>query len=78
VELREDDLRDELSGFDAIQIRIGEVRSAYDIDAIRQEHTVRGQFVNDVLAADLSLDEERRVLMSGLRALDGRADLEVL
>lgn len=78
VELREDDLRDEMSGFDAIQIRIGEVRSAYDIDAIRQEHTVRGQFVSDVLAADLPPDEERRVLMSGLRALDGRADLEVL
>ena len=78
VELREDDLRDEMKQFDAIQIRIGQVRSAYDIDAIRQEHTVRGRFVKDVLAVGLLADEERRVLISGLRALDGRPDLEVL
>jgi exonuclease SbcD len=78
VELREGDLRDEMGGFDAMQIRIGEVRSAYDIDAIRHEHTVRGQFVSEVLAADLPPGASRRVLVSGLRALDGRADLEVL
>lgn len=78
LDLRAEDLRAELPGFAAVQVRSGELRLAYDIDAIRQEHTVRGQFVNEVLAAGLAADEERRVLATGLRALDGRSDLEVI
>ena len=78
VDLREIDLREAMRSFDAVQIRIDELQNGYDIEAIRREHTVRGQFVTDVLAADLPSDEERRVLISGLRALDGRNDLEVL
>ena len=79
VELHESELRDVLlSRFEAARIRRGELRAGYDLDAIRRENTVRGQFVNDVLDADLSGDEQRRVLMTGLRALDGRDDLEVL
>ena len=34
--------------------------------------------VRDVLAAGLAPDEERRILITGLRALDGRNDLDVL
>ena len=51
--------------------------SAYDIEALRRERTVRGQFVRDVLAAaDLDDEQRRRVLVTGLRALDGRDDLD--
>ena len=79
VELRENDLRDLLlPRFDAALIRRGQLRAGYDLDAIRNEHTVRGRFVNDVLEADLAEDERRRVLITGLRAFDGRDDLEVL
>ncbi len=63
--------------FEAAQIRKGDLRSAYVIKEIREEPTVRGQFVNDVLKANLPSDEERRILITGLRALDGRSDLDV-
>ncbi|MCC6237273.1 MAG: metallophosphoesterase [Dehalococcoidia bacterium] len=78
AELREEDLRSAMRGFESVQIRIGDLRAGYDIDAIRAEQTVRGQFVNDVLSAGMTADIERRVLMTGLRALDGRSDLEVI
>ena len=79
VVLHEDELRDYLlTRFDAAQIRRGELRAGYDLDSIRQEPTVRGRFVNDVIEAGLPEDEQRRVLITGLRALDGREDLEVL
>ena len=79
VDLREDDLRHVLLGaFDAVQVRLGDLRAGYDLAAIRAEHTVRGAFVSDVLDSDLPEDEQRRVLTAGLRALDGRDDLDVL
>ncbi len=55
------------------------VHPAYDIEALKHEKTVRGQFVSDVLESDAfaSEAERRRVLVTGLRALDGRQDLEV-
>jgi exonuclease SbcD len=62
---------------DAVVLRVGQVSTRYDLDALRAETTVRGQFVRDVEAADLDEDERRRVIVTGLRALDGRADLEV-
>ena len=51
----------------------GASSSAHDLDALARERTVRGQFVRDV-RADPSLDEDTRtrVLLAGLRALDGR------
>ena len=79
VVLHEDELRHYLlTRFEAAQIRRGELHAGYDLDAIRQEPTVRGRFVNDVIEAGLPGDEQRRVLITGLRALDGREDLEVL
>ena len=48
------------------------------MESIRQEPTVRGQFVRDVLDSDLADDEKRRVVVTGLRALDGRTDLDAL
>jgi exonuclease SbcD len=78
VEVVEDDLRAAIPEFDGVQIHIGAVQTAYDIEALRHEQTVRGRFVTDVLDAGLASDEERRVLTMGLRALEGRSDLEVL
>ena len=62
-----------------VSYRFVSLRSAYAIEQIAQEQTVRGQFVRDVLAAGgLPEDQRRRVLITGLRAFDGRPDLEVI
>jgi DNA repair exonuclease SbcCD nuclease subunit len=65
---------------DALLPRLGNIFIAYDFGRLKEEQTVRGQFVRDVQAdSSLSDDERRRVLVTGLRALDGRGDeLEVL
>ena len=78
ISVTESDLRDAMPAFDAVQIRLGELRPGYDFEKLRGEPTVRGQFVADVMDEGLDPDEERRVLVAGLRALDGRRDLEVL
>ena len=57
----------------------GGLKVAYDPDLIKLESTVRGQFVRDVLTrSDLDDDLRQHVLITGLRALDGRADLSAL
>ena len=78
VSFTESDLRDAMGAFDAVQVRQGVLRAGYDFEALRVEPTVRGQFVADVLNAGLDPVEERRVLTTGLRALEGRHDLEAL
>ena len=79
VDLREEELRLALlDSFDAVQVRFGALHAGYDIEEIGREQTVRGQFVQDVLAAGLPEGETRRVLAAGLRALEGRTDLETL
>lgn len=79
VDLREEDLRLALlESFDAVQIRFGALHAGHDIEETGREQTVRGQFVRDVLEAELPEDEARRVLEAGLRALEGRTDLETL
>lgn len=79
VDLREEDLRQVLlESFDAVQVRFGALHAGYDVEEIGREQTVRGQFVRDVLEAGLEEDETRRVLTTGLRALEGRTDLETL
>lgn len=60
-----------------IQVR-EHLRSTYDLPSIAAEPTVRGEFVRRVQGAHLPPDEERRVLLTGLRALGGRSDLEIL
>jgi DNA repair exonuclease SbcCD nuclease subunit len=66
-------LGDHLDGF---VVRAGAIQPSYDLEAIHGEATVRGQFARDTLGI---VDEERRrrVLITGLRALEGRSDLEV-
>lgn len=58
-------------------IRLDSVTVAYDLARIAQEPTVRGQFVRDVQVSELTHEESQRVIVMGLRALDGRFDLEV-
>jgi hypothetical protein len=38
---------------------------------------VRGQFVRDALTEIPDEEQRRKVVLTGLRALEGRADLEV-
>lgn len=79
IDLHEEALRTALrETFDAVQVRTADLRPGYDVDAIRTEQTVRGQFVRDVLGSELAEDDRRRVLTTGLRAFEGRSDLEVL
>lgn len=65
-----------LATLDAVVVRQGDLAVAYDVTALSEEATVRGRFVREVLAAGLDEAERRRVLVTGLRALDGRDDLE--
>lgn len=78
VDVRDRDLVDLGADLEGFVPRVGKLTVAYDFDALEQEATVRGQFVRDVRASDLDDDVRRRVLITGMRALDGRADdLEV-
>lgn len=73
-----DVLRDLGDDLDALVIRTDEVTWSYPIESIAVESTVRGEFVREVLAGDLEEETRRRVLITGLRALDSRPDLEVV
>lgn len=53
------------------------VRTGYALDEIAAEATVRGQFVREAAEAIADPETRRRVILTGLRALEGRADLEV-
>lgn len=78
IDVRLDDLSDLAPHLDALVLRRGPIAVTYDLSALAEERTVRGQFVRDVRdAADLTDDQRRRVLFTGLRAFDGRRDLEV-
>ena len=78
VDLRLEDLQHVADHLDGFLPRMGAVTTAYDLDELALEQTVRGQFVRDV-REDTSLDQEqrRRIIVTGLRALAGRTDLEV-
>ena len=71
-------LQDCAPWLDALLCRDLGVRLAYDIGALAGEQTVRGQFVRDLTDAGVDLDGalQERVLTIGLRALEGRADLD--
>ena len=65
------------SHLDGLQVRAGRIGLGYDLDAIGAEATVRGQFVRDALEELGDEETRRKVVLTGLRALEGRADLEV-
>ena len=78
VDLDMGSLRQQSGPLCHLSIREGDIRPGYDLDAVAAESTVRGQFVRSVRADDdLDAQERRRVIITGLRALDGRRDLEV-
>lgn len=77
IDLRLGDLSELAPHVEAVVPKIGNLSVGYDFDAIAAEQTVRGQFVADALASDLPEEERKRILATGLRALDGRKDLEV-
>jgi DNA repair exonuclease SbcCD nuclease subunit len=62
---------------DAVVVRAGQLSIGYDLDAIRAEQTVRGEFARDAFESIEDPETRRRVLLTGLRALEGRGDLEV-
>ncbi len=76
--VRLQDLASVAPHLEALVVRGGSIHTGYDLDSIAREPTVRGQFVRDVRAAGLAAEEMRRVPVTGLRALDGRDELEVL
>ena len=65
-------------GLDSVLVEVGAIHLAYDLELIREEQTVRGEFVREVSNQDIPEDEKRRILVTGLRALDGRDELEVV
>ena len=77
IDFRPRDLSTVDSGLDSALVEVGTVHISYDLEWIRGEKTVRGEFVRAVWEEDLSEEEKRRILVTGLRALDGRDDLEV-
>lgn len=79
IDLHPADLANAAPHMDGLTVRVGTMHVSYDLDAISNEMTVRGQFVRDVLAdPSLSEVERRRVVITGLRALEGREDLEAI
>ncbi|HSM59812.1 MAG TPA: metallophosphoesterase [Longimicrobiales bacterium] len=72
------DIEDLGDGALVVVPQVGRITVAYDVGRIADEGTVRGEFVRQVTAAE-DLDEtlRRKVIVTGLRALAGRSDLEV-
>jgi exonuclease SbcD len=62
---------------DGLVVRAGKIRVGYDLEAIATETTVRGQFVRDALTEIADEEQRRKVVLTGLRALEGRSDLDV-
>lgn len=77
VDLDARDIERTCDWLDAVVVRLDGLRPAYDLDAIAAEQTVRGQFVRDVREAQLDDEFKQKVIVTGLRALEGRDDLEV-
>jgi exonuclease SbcD len=78
VDLRLADLMYVPHLLDGLLVRLGQLRPAYDLRVIAEEPTVRGQFVRDVLDAELKEEDRRRILLLGLRALEGQTELDPL
>ena len=76
LELDLADLRRLGGHLDGLVLRGGSLTTAYDLAEIEHETSVRGQFARSTHAIE-DLELRRRVLLTGLRALEGRRDLEV-
>jgi hypothetical protein len=76
IDLRVRDLADGAPWLDGLAVEAADLQPTYDLERLALEPTVRGEFVREVRAAALPKDQRRRVLVTGLRALDGRDDLD--
>jgi len=65
------------SHLDGFVLRTDGLQVGYDLSAVRAEGSVKGQFVLDAEAEIGDEERRRRVILTGLRALEGRADLDV-
>jgi DNA repair exonuclease SbcCD nuclease subunit len=78
AEVQDVDVGEAAPWMDAVVPNLSRLGVAYDLEAIGREPTVRGEFVRALTAAaELDPSTRRQVLITGLRALDGRTDLEV-
>lgn len=77
IDLRPLDILSLPTKLESWTVEKGNLYVGYDLEAIENEATVRGEFVRQVTAAGMPEEEKRKVLVTGLRALDGRDDLEV-
>lgn len=77
AELSLPDLQEMAPHLDGLMVRPGALRVAYDLDRIAAEETVAGNFVREVRTSGLPAELVKRILVTGLRALEGRSDLEV-
>lgn len=62
---------------DGLVVRTGRLSVGYDVGEIAAESTVRGQFVRAASEEIADGELQRRVILTGLRALEARDDLEV-
>lgn len=62
---------------DGLVVRTGRIAVGHDLEAIAAEATIRGQFARDAAVEIEDPDHRRRVILTGLRALEGRSDLDV-
>jgi DNA repair exonuclease SbcCD nuclease subunit len=65
------------SHLEGLVVRTGRLAVGYNLDLVAAEQTVRGQFTRDATAEIGDAELRRRVILTGLRALEGRSDLEV-
>ena len=76
LELDLGDLRRLGGHLDGLVLRTGDLSTTYELAEIEREASVRGQFARSTSTIE-DVDLRRRVLLTGLRALEGRRDLEV-
>ena len=76
LELELGDLRRLGGHLEGLVLRVGDLSTTYDLPDIEREASVRGQFARSTSTIE-DVELRRRVLLTGLRALDGRRDLEV-
>ncbi len=77
VETNLEGLVDLAPQLDALVVRARNLRPGYDLERLKSELTIRGEFVREVSNADLPNELKQKVLVTGLRALDGRQDLDI-
>ena len=77
VDFQVSDLLDLGNHLDTFVVDTKDIHRALNVAEFADEQTVRGEFVRLVREGHLLPSEEERVILTGLRALEGRDDLDV-